>query len=106
MLDLDYFKIINDSYGQVFGDECLKRIAETLLASIRRETDRFALYGDEYIVFYYMTQTSRTAKLLQSKPYRRLPISVFLSKALEFHLPARLVLQRFTLNSIETVEHY
>jgi diguanylate cyclase (GGDEF)-like protein len=43
MLDLDYFKVIYDSHGHVFGDECLKRVAETLLATIPRETDSIAL---------------------------------------------------------------
>lgn len=50
MLDLDYFKVINDSYGHVFGDECLRRVAETLLATIQRETDSVARYGGEEFV--------------------------------------------------------
>lgn len=50
MLDLDYFKVINDSYGHVFGDECLRRVAETLLATIQRETDSVTRYGGEEFV--------------------------------------------------------
>ncbi|SIT07694.1 GGDEF domain-containing protein [Neptunomonas antarctica] len=50
MLDLDYFKVVNDSYGHVFGDECLKRVAETLQATVHRETDSVARYGGEEFV--------------------------------------------------------
>jgi diguanylate cyclase (GGDEF)-like protein len=50
MLDLDNFKIINDSHGHVFGDECLRRVAQTLLATIQRETYSVARYGGEEFV--------------------------------------------------------
>ena len=50
MLDLDYYKEINDTFGHNVGDEALRLIAERCLQSIRR-TDILARYGgDEFIV--------------------------------------------------------
>lgn len=46
MMDLDFFKEINDSYGHHMGDLTLKRFAETCLASLR-ENDLFARIGGE-----------------------------------------------------------
>lgn len=50
MLDLYHFKAINDCYGHVFGDECLRRVTTTLLSSIKRETDSAARFGGEKFV--------------------------------------------------------
>lgn len=47
MIDIDYFKKINDSYGHQFGDICLKKIAKLLQEYARRPSDICARYGGE-----------------------------------------------------------
>lgn len=49
MLDLDWFKAVNDSLGHVAGDELLKALA-LLCARSLREDDVFARYGGEEFV--------------------------------------------------------
>ena len=47
MIDIDYFKLYNDSHGHVMGDECLKKVARELNHSLRRPTDIVCRYGGE-----------------------------------------------------------
>jgi len=46
MIDIDYFKKVNDNYGHPKGDEVLKAVAEMLSAHFR-STDLIARYGGE-----------------------------------------------------------
>ncbi len=46
MLDVDFFKAINDTHGHPVGDEVLTRIAQALRKAVR-ETDFLARYGGE-----------------------------------------------------------
>ncbi|HET9097593.1 MAG TPA: GGDEF domain-containing protein, partial [Candidatus Baltobacteraceae bacterium] len=39
LLDVDFFKDFNDRYGHVEGDRCLREVAQTIAAGIRKEAD-------------------------------------------------------------------
>lgn len=47
MIDIDWFKSFNDTYGHLAGDDCLRRVAAALETSVRRSTDLVTRYGGE-----------------------------------------------------------
>lgn len=50
ILDLDYFKRVNDTYGHLFGDHVLKTVARHLLQTIRNVDFAGRLGGEEFAV--------------------------------------------------------
>ncbi len=61
MVDLDYFKSINDTHGHQAGDEALKAAARSLLGNVRG-ADTVARYGGEEFAVI-LPDTGRTAAL-------------------------------------------
>jgi len=62
MLDIDFFKLYNDTYGHQAGDETLRKVAEALTQYARRPTDLAARYGGEEFVLL-LGKTEPTAAL-------------------------------------------
>ncbi|MEQ8207372.1 MAG: diguanylate cyclase [Woeseia sp.] len=64
-IDLDYFKVVNDTYGHAAGDEVLRSIGDALSRSFIRKTDFVARFGgDEFAVILADTTAANSATLL------------------------------------------
>ncbi len=64
-VDLDHFKLINDSHGHAAGDEVLKRVAQVLQVQLR-ETDYLGrIGGEEFSVFLPDTDLSGALSLAE-----------------------------------------
>jgi diguanylate cyclase (GGDEF)-like protein len=48
ILDIDHFKLVNDTYGHATGDEVLKKIAECLSSSVRSSDLAARIGGEEF----------------------------------------------------------
>ncbi|MBU1133557.1 MAG: diguanylate cyclase, partial [Candidatus Omnitrophica bacterium] len=65
MLDIDFFKNVNDTYGHLAGDEVLKKIAEILKES-SRELDAVVRYGgEEFILILPRTELSKAVEIAE-----------------------------------------
>jgi len=47
MIDVDHFKLYNDTYGHQQGDNCLRAVADEIATHLRRPSDLTARYGGE-----------------------------------------------------------
>jgi two-component system, chemotaxis family, response regulator WspR len=66
MIDVDYFKAFNDTYGHQAGDNCLIRIAETISNSLHRPTDFVARYGgEEFVVLLPQTDAGGAVEVAE-----------------------------------------
>ena len=64
MLDLDFFKQYNDTYGHTEGDTCLRIVARTIGDSITRDSDFVARYGgEEFAVILPTTDKNGACKI-------------------------------------------
>ena len=66
MLDVDYFKSVNDKYGHSIGDIVLKRLSTTIIACLRKN-DLPCRYGGEEFAIYLDNTSIEQAYLLAER---------------------------------------
>jgi diguanylate cyclase (GGDEF)-like protein len=66
MIDIDFFKSYNDTYGHQSGDKCLKLVAITISDILKRTGDLVARYGgEEFVIFLPGTGTEGAAAVAE-----------------------------------------
>ncbi|UCN01103.1 GGDEF domain-containing protein [Sulfurimonas sp. SWIR-19] len=76
MLDVDFFKKVNDTYGHDVGDKVIAKIGEVLRSSIR-ESDLAIRYGGEEFVVLLHNATDEGTKMIASKIHSEFSKLVF-----------------------------
>ena len=69
LLDLDWFKEVNDSYGHEIGDRVLVEVAQTLLQSLTDETIVSRYGGEEFLIV--LPDTKHDTAMIISEQLRR-----------------------------------
>ncbi len=65
LLDLDYFKKINDTYGHLVGDEVLRQVVRVLSENLR-DTDTLIRYGgEEFLILLPHTTLAKACKIAE-----------------------------------------
>jgi diguanylate cyclase (GGDEF)-like protein len=62
LMDIDCFKLYNDNYGHIAGDQCLKDISKIIDESLHRDSDFVARYGGEEFVCVLPNTDSKGAQ--------------------------------------------
>ena len=69
MIDVDYFKNVNDTYGHIYGDSILQQVSKIIFEAIRGQDMAGRYGGDEFIVMLY--DTDKNAAFLVAERIRR-----------------------------------
>jgi diguanylate cyclase (GGDEF)-like protein len=67
MVDVDFFKDFNDTYGHDAGDKCLKSIADMLDSSIRADDGFTARYGGEEFIMALPRTDQKGAQIVADR---------------------------------------
>ncbi len=67
MIDIDHFKEYNDCYGHLAGDDCLRRVAQTLANTAQRPRDFLARFGGEEFVLILPETDAAAAQTLAER---------------------------------------
>jgi len=67
LIDIDFFKDFNDTYGHVHGDDALKTVAKALTKAAKRHIDRVARYGGEEFVVILPETDMKGAELMAQR---------------------------------------
>jgi diguanylate cyclase (GGDEF)-like protein len=88
MIDIDFFKKVNDTYGHAGGDEVLKAVSSSLSSSLGENGTVFRYGGEEFLIFLQDSNSNFISQVLEKTrsnienltvPYRDQVINITIS---------------------------
>jgi diguanylate cyclase (GGDEF)-like protein/PAS domain S-box-containing protein len=109
MLDVDKFKLYNDTYGHQRGDSCLKQIAESCMDVVSRPGDLVARFGgEEFVVILPNTENEGSTHvandICEALRSRRLPHKGNLAGIVTISAGCATLIPRFGQRSTDLIE--
>jgi diguanylate cyclase (GGDEF)-like protein len=86
MIDIDYFKQVNDEYGHQVGDDTLRRVANILREVLHRTTDFVARYGGEEFAIIFPNTEVAGAYLVAEKIRKKIAKQQFNAAGITFSI--------------------
>lgn len=65
LLDIDFFKVVNDKYGHEIGDQILSSVAKVIMSAIRKSDVIARFGGEEFVVVLPDTQLDQAEHVAQ-----------------------------------------
>jgi two-component system cell cycle response regulator len=66
MIDIDYFKMINDNYGHDVGDEAIRMVSGVIKSSIRKADMAIRYGGEEFLVLLYNCEEEKIVQIAET----------------------------------------
>jgi two-component system cell cycle response regulator len=66
MIDIDYFKMINDNYGHDVGDEAIRMVSGVIKSSIRKADMAIRYGGEEFLVLLYNCEKEKIIEIAET----------------------------------------
>jgi diguanylate cyclase (GGDEF)-like protein len=63
MLDIDFFKVVNDTYGHDVGDRAIEMLARVIKGTIREADVAFRYGGEEFLIMLYNCDAAKVDKI-------------------------------------------
>ena len=103
MFDLDHFKLVNDEYGHLAGDEVLKMISRLIQENTRSE-DLYARYGGEEFILLYKDTTAEQTDISIERLREAIETSSVSFEGNEIRITASFGISSFTSDSGMSLE--
>ena len=106
MINLGHFKSINDSYGHLAGDVCLKQIAELIQQNVRDSSDIAGRFGgEEFIVVIKNIDAQKALGIANNIRTSIEQTSVFINDEIQLTLTATIGICTINNEQLTSIEH-
>lgn len=106
MIDLDHFKTINDTYGHLAGDICLKKVAQLIQQNVRNTSDLAGRFGgEEFIVVIKNIDTQKATDIANNIRTSIEQATVSLNKNKALKVTATIGICTLSGEQLTSIEH-